>query len=170
MCSWHEILMSHKQLTIIHIWFDSFSSVQIFSIKLYHNITKPGFIILTQTAQLLNGSFAACPILIVTNPIADVAISKRNQPLNKIFFFFFFYPHYIQEISKVVCKKSLSCNMPTKLDTIVCNQHALVITACTCFIQHKPDKEFSCKQLCWFPWYGGKKTSTFHLVNGGICN
>ena len=42
----------------------------------------------------------------------DVANSKRHQRATTEQNLDFFYPHYIQEISKVVCKKSLSCNMP----------------------------------------------------------
>ena len=41
----------------------------------------------------------------------------------------------MQEISKIVNKRTLS-----KLDAIVCNQHALVIIMCVSFEQHTPDK------------------------------
>ena len=79
----------------------------------------------------------------------------------------YFYPH-IREISKVVCKKTLVrcivyearahiynklCHAirtyppPTKLDAILCDQHALVINARVGFIHHKPGR-VSCIQLC----------------------
>ena len=51
----------------------------------------------------------------------------------------FFYLHYIREISKVVYKKSLSCNTQAELDTIQCDLHALVRNTCTGFILHTPD-------------------------------
>lgn len=40
----------------------------------------------------------------------------------------FFYPHYmyIREISKIVYKKTLSCNTPLKLDAILRAQHVLI--------------------------------------------
>ena len=39
----------------------------------------------------------------------------------------FFYPHYIREINKVVFKKTLSCNTPAKLNTILFAQHTLAV-------------------------------------------
>ena len=41
----------------------------------------------------------------------------------------YFYQHYIPEINKLVCKKTLSYNTPAKLDAILYDQHALVIIA-----------------------------------------
>ena len=56
---------------------------------------------------------------------------------------------------KSVCnrlyKKSLSCNTPAKLGTILCDQHALVINACAGFIQHTPDKAFLVNNFADFP-------------------
>ena len=79
--------------------------------------------------------------------IGDIANSKCHQWLDH------FYPHYIREISKVVYKKikPLSCNMPAKLDAILCDQHVLVIIAYMGFIQHMPDKSFLVNNLANFP-------------------
>ena len=53
---------------------------------------------------------------------------EYHQRLNKLLFFFFLATlsrlHYIQEISKGVYKKSLSCTMSAKPDKILCDQHA----------------------------------------------
>ena len=40
---------------------------------------------------------------------------------------FFFYPHYTGEISKVVFKKTLSCNTHAKLDAILFAEQTLAI-------------------------------------------
>ena len=40
-----------------------------------------------------------------------------------------FYPHFIEELSKVVFKKIVLCNTPAKLDAIMFAQHMLVINA-----------------------------------------
>ena len=58
--------------------------------------------------------------------IADAAVTKlHHQQLYEIMIYF--YPHFIEELSKVVFKKTVSCNTPTKLDTIMIAQHTLVI-------------------------------------------
>ena len=49
--------------------------------------------------------------------IADVAVTKCHQRLNKILIYF--YPHFIEELSKVVFKKIVSCNTPMKLNAII---------------------------------------------------
>ena len=59
--------------------------------------------------------------------IADVAVMKHHHRMDKILIYF--YPHFIEELSKVVFKKTVSCNMPTKLDAIMFAQHTLVINA-----------------------------------------
>ena len=57
-----------------------------------------------------------------------VASSKATNDWTK--FCFVFYLHYIQEIKKVVYKKSW--NMPAKFDSILRNQHVIFfINACT---------------------------------------
>ena len=73
-----------------------------------------------------------CKLLLVlcerwkqTNWIGDVANWKRYQQLDKILIFL--YPHYIGEISKVVFKKTLSCNTPAKFNAILFAQHVLAI-------------------------------------------
>ena len=51
----------------------------------------------------------------------------------------YFYPHFIQDISKVVFKKTLSCNTPLTLDAIQFAQHMLacfVLCRCAYFLQH----------------------------------
>ena len=78
----------------------------------------------------------------------DAANSKCHQRLNKILMFFL---HYIWEIRKVVYKKTLSCNTPTKCDAILCKS---ACACCNCthgFHTAYVWQEFSCKQLCWFP-------------------
>ena len=57
--------------------------------------------------------------------IGDVANWKCHQRLDEILDFF--YLHYIGEISKVVLKKTLSCNTPTKLNAILFAQHTLAV-------------------------------------------
>ena len=59
-------------------------------------------------------------------PIGNVANWKCHQWLDEILIFFF-YPHYNGEISKVVFKKTLSCNTPAKLNTILFAQHTLAV-------------------------------------------
>ena len=49
---------------------------------------------------------------------------------------FFFTPHYIGEISKVVLKKTPSCNTPVKLSAILFAQHTLAVM-CMFHTQHK---------------------------------
>ena len=56
----------------------------------------------------------------VDRAIADVANSNRHQQLNEILIFFF--THTIQEISKVVCKKTLS-EMCTFITSLCCMKH-----------------------------------------------
>ena len=86
----------------------------------------------------------------------------------------FFSLHYIREISKVVYRKSLSCDTPDTRET----WRNLVRSACACykcvrgFHTAYAWQEFSCKQLCWFPWCAGKKPLDFTqpLVMFGISN
>ena len=59
--------------------------------------------------------------------ITDVAVRKHHQLLNEVLIFL---PALHPE------------NMPTKVDAILCNQHALVINACVGFTQHTPDTSF----------------------------
>ena len=58
-------------------------------------------------------------------PVGDVANWKRHQRLDEILIFF--YPHYIRQISKVVFRKTLSCNTLAKLNAILFAQHTLSI-------------------------------------------
>ena len=56
-------------------------------------------------------------------PIGNVAVMQHHQKLDEILIYF--YPHFIEELSKVVFKKTVSCNTPAKLDTIyVCTAYA----------------------------------------------
>ena len=80
--------------------------------------------------------------------------NERPQRLDKILIYF--YQHFIEELSKVVFKKTVSCNTPVKLDAIMFAQHTLVInvqevhafhTAYACY-KCVFLTEFSCKQLC----------------------
>ena len=64
---------------------------------------------------------------------------------------FFFYPHYILEISKGLFMKTPLCNTPAKLEAILCDQHALVLTVHAGFIQHTPDKSFLLNNFVDFP-------------------
>ena len=63
--------------------------------------------------------------------IGDVANWKHHQWLDEISIFF--YPYYLREISKVVFKKTLACNTPSKLSAILFAQQTLAAR----FIQHK---------------------------------
>ena len=78
----------------------------------------------------------------------------------------FFYLHYIQEINKVVYKKTLSCNTP-ELDVILCNQHVLVISAHAVFIQYMSDRGFLVNNFADFLDVPLKK-SRFHSVIVGV--
>ena len=59
--------------------------------------------------------------------IADVAVTKRHQRLDEILIYI--YQHFTEKLSEVVFKKTMSCNTPAKLDTIMYAQHMLVINA-----------------------------------------
>ena len=59
--------------------------------------------------------------------VADVAVLATNNSLDEILISF--YPHFIEELSKVVFKKTVSCNTPVKLDAIMFAQQTLVINA-----------------------------------------
>ena len=57
--------------------------------------------------------------------IADVAVTKYGQRLDEILIYF--YPHFIEELSKVVFKKTVSYNTPLKIDAIMFAQHYTLV-------------------------------------------
>ena len=54
--------------------------------------------------------------------------------------------------------------MPTKLDAILWDKYALVITVCMGFKQHMPDKSFLLKCLADLPMYWHKNLDFGHLL------
>ena len=102
-------------------------------------------------------------------PIEDVANSICHQRLNKIFIFL---PVTTSTKSaNLLTRKLLSCHTPTKLDAILCNQHAFVIIERADFIQHMPDKSFLINDVADFLDVLGKKLDFAQsLVAFGISN
>ena len=99
--------------------------------------------------------------------IVDVAVTKRHQRLDEILTYF--NPHFIEELSKVVFKKTVSCNTPTKLDTIMFAKHTLVInaqemrelyTACACYKCPRIWQNFLVNSFADFLYCVGKKINS----------
>ena len=77
-------------------------------------------------------------------------------------FFFFFYLHYIGDISKVVLKKTLSYNTPTKLNAIMFAKHTLAVmhtfhTAEACYKCARFWHSFLMNNFADFLYSAGKK-------------
>ena len=103
----------------------------------------------------------SCVITKICEWIADVANWKRHQRLDEILIIF---TRTIQEISKVVCKKTMS-EMCALLTSLCCMKHyskrMLHKQDCVKFHGHIA-WQFFLKQLCWFlQCSAGKKNQEF---------
>ena len=115
-----------------------------------------------------------CPMGFVLWSISDVTVSKCHQQLDEILIYF--YLHFIEELSKVVFTKTVSCSTPAELEAIKFAQHTLVIntqdmrTFHTAYSCHKWVgfwQSFLVNNVADFP-YSADKKSRVHPVVGGV--
>ena len=93
--------------------------------------------------------------------IGDVANSKRHQWMTEWNLDLIFN----RTTSKLFSIKLLSCDVLAH-DAILCVQHALVIIACTSFMQHTPGKSFRVNNFADFPDVWVRKFQVCPVVGG----